>query len=382
MHRVCSWDVGIKNLAYCIIEKNSIGFKIIKWDIINLIESTNKICSETLKNKNKICGKKASFFSPDDVFYCGMHKKNYEPFENGWENKFMIPCNKLKDNTTHKDKNINEICSYIFPKTQKKCSRIGKFISNNYTNDHNNYYCSAHSKLLITREINEKKLKKIKKIKATNTDRQVLGVNMCLKLDSIDNLLDVDEVLIENQPALKGPSMKSIGSFLFEYCIIRGIIDAQTDKTKVKFISASNKLRAADDDKINYILNKIDKNDSIYKLIIKIITKLYNLNEYAEDDETRLDFVHIIVTYLMNKKKFDMNVKNKLFDKMNMTTSQFVTLVKKLEKDNNYYTITKLLSIKYTESVIDKKWLEYLNKYNKKDDLCDAFLQGYYYIYK
>ena len=28
------------------------------------------------------------------------------------------------------------------------------------------------------------------------------------------------------------------------------------------------------------------------------------------------------------------------------------------------------------------KWLECINKYKKKDDLADAFLQGMYYIFK
>ena len=39
--KVLSWDVGIKNLSYCMININD-NWKIEKWDIINLIKD-NKI---------------------------------------------------------------------------------------------------------------------------------------------------------------------------------------------------------------------------------------------------------------------------------------------------------------------------------------------------
>ena len=51
------WDIGIKNLAYCIIEYKNGKQTIIEFDIINLIEDlipvTNK-CSLTHKNGNAI----------------------------------------------------------------------------------------------------------------------------------------------------------------------------------------------------------------------------------------------------------------------------------------------------------------------------------------
>ena len=41
------WDIGIKNLAYCIIDENS---KIKELNIINLIDDVKHICQ--CKNKN------------------------------------------------------------------------------------------------------------------------------------------------------------------------------------------------------------------------------------------------------------------------------------------------------------------------------------------
>ena len=59
MHYI-GWDIGIKNLAYCIIEQLPDKSEIIKeLEIINLIDPPIiHICSMTNKNKNK-CNIKA-----------------------------------------------------------------------------------------------------------------------------------------------------------------------------------------------------------------------------------------------------------------------------------------------------------------------------------
>jgi hypothetical protein len=46
------------------------------------------------------------------------------------------------------------------------------------------------------------------------------------------------------------------------------------------------------------------------------------------------------------------------------------------------YAKTKALSIEYTRKLLedDEKSLEILELYDKKDDLCDAFLQNIYYF--
>ena len=55
-----SWDIGIKNLAYCMLDydKDSNKTKIYKWGIINLIETISHDvkmlkCSCLLKNKKE-----------------------------------------------------------------------------------------------------------------------------------------------------------------------------------------------------------------------------------------------------------------------------------------------------------------------------------------
>jgi hypothetical protein len=42
--RICSWDVGIYNLSYCILEQNdeTKEIKILKWDIVNLVDNESQ----------------------------------------------------------------------------------------------------------------------------------------------------------------------------------------------------------------------------------------------------------------------------------------------------------------------------------------------------
>ena len=54
--RVLSWDVGIINLAFCLIDfdKDTKKWEILDWDIINLTNRNKMICST--------CKAKPSFF--------------------------------------------------------------------------------------------------------------------------------------------------------------------------------------------------------------------------------------------------------------------------------------------------------------------------------
>ena len=64
--------------------------------------------------------------------------------------------------------------------------------------------------------------------------------------------------------------------------------------------------------------------------------------------------------------------------------SDIEIFLRAIEKHQKNYIITKTLAIDYTKFLLndDKENVNKLVSYKKKDDLCDAFLQGYYYLYK
>jgi hypothetical protein len=119
---------------------------------------------------------------------------------------------------------------------------------------------------------------------------------MYAKLDEIPQMMQVNEVLLENQPVLKNPTMKSIGDLLFGYFIIRGVCDNKGlfDVANVRHISASGKLKVNKNNSDTQL--KKGKNDKdVYNITkdlgIKYTTALINeedlkhLNTYKKKDD-------------------------------------------------------------------------------------------------
>jgi hypothetical protein len=67
---------------------------------------------------------------------------------------------------------------------------------------------------------------------------------MIKKLDEKKDFLDVDVVIIENQPALKNPTMKTIQMMLYSYFLIKGITIEDKPMELIEMINARNKLKA------------------------------------------------------------------------------------------------------------------------------------------
>lgn len=291
---ICSWDVGIKNLAYCIINKSNDSYDIEKWNVINLINDVVHLC-----NHQNQCKKKAKFVCEyDSQYYCGIHKRKYLINESDVYNQFC-----LLETTNHTR------CQHILPNKKIKCNAKAKYVHNKQTNDCEiTYLCNNHYKILSKKMIDERQLKCIKKKSSYKHNINDLTMKLFKKLEENPELLKVNFVLIENQKALSNPIIKTISVLLFSYFTIRGLIDKKNILMKdVKFYSASNKLK-------NYL-----KNGS---------------NEIVSSDTVK---------------------------KANL----------------------KKLAIEYTKELLKNNniWLNHLNSFEKKDDLCDCFLQGYHFLF-
>lgn len=199
-------------------------------------------------NKKKIacliCNKKSAYYSKiDNIGYCSMHKKKIDISNDVLFNKY----------------NGLEICY--------KCSKKSSYKYNMV------YACCLHKNEYI---IELKRSESIVSILCTNKMTvDEIRHTLILKLDSVPELLTVDHVVIENQPALKNPTMKSIGSTIYAYFLIRGIIDKQSIKI-VKYINPSNKLKI-NENNTKIILEKTTA-DKKYKMTkqlgIEYCTKL------------------------------------------------------------------------------------------------------------
>ena len=93
------------------------------------------------------------------------------------------------------------------------------------------YYCSAH-------------YKKMKGGKKLNSSRDICSLSqICIKkLHSLD-LTSIKHVLIENQPALKNPIMKSVQMIIYTFFIIYGIMNNDSPIDNIHMVNARNKLK-------------------------------------------------------------------------------------------------------------------------------------------
>jgi hypothetical protein len=103
-------------------------------------------------------------------------------------------------------------------------------------------------------------------------NRNLIFENIPRKLHEKPQLLNVDIVVIENQPSLKNPQMKSIQMILYSYFLILGkVIGNQQNNSgyieKIDFCSASNKLKIATEGDIKQLIKAKKTDDTkAYKL--------------------------------------------------------------------------------------------------------------------
>jgi len=165
----------------------------------------------------------------------------------------------------------NKCCKIL--RNGKTCDKIAHY----YNED--KHYCSAH------KVGGSKKIKECDKDKLTD-----LSLNMKKILDTKKEILNCDKYVIENQPALKNPKMKSISMLLFSYISMFGL------KEDITFIHPDAKL------KLNEKLTKyvVDNSKNKYKARknLGICYCKYILDYYVKDN---IDWIKL----LLNEKKQD-----------------------------------------------------------------------------
>ncbi len=193
----------------------------------------------------------------------------------------------------------------------------------------------------------------------------LLFENIPRKLYELPQLLDVDMVVIENQPSLTNPRMKSIQMILYSYFLILGkTIGNEITKSyidKIDLCSASNKLKVYNGPKIN--LDNLKGKGKKNKKIIEDVTINTNnniINNYI-DNNNQEDYI------TETEDEEDQNKKSKT----------------KTKEPKLKYADKKRLAIEHARYFIEKynnEYMTFFNSHKKKDDLSDSYLQGIYYL--
>jgi hypothetical protein len=211
--QIISIDVGIKNLAYCILEIDSLkkDYKIIKWDTINL-------CKEDLVCSNN-CTKKAKYVK-EDINYCQVHAK---------KSKLLLPTKEWSGLTMPKLKKMK------IEKIQELATRLN-MLDDKPTDD-----IKTNKELLIQNILLNIELNLLHPVENNNSansmDLVSMGISLHKELDKILSLTNIQQVVIENQISPIANRMKTLQGMIAQYFIMNG-------KHTITFASSINKLKA------------------------------------------------------------------------------------------------------------------------------------------
>ena len=252
--KIISFDVGIKNMAYCIFtthqneiefsptetEENKTDemysmknrFQIVDWNVVSLIEKNEPSiycnCSsiaikKTSKKKlenfftasvdtPKLCCRVAKYKKGNQTF-CEKHSKT--------QTEWRIPESRFKTIKKMNIENMNTLATELgIINVPKKKADVLNLLQ-------------GHIKNICLEPVVEKQMKS-----AGDTDLVSIGKNMKNIFNNVlENHKDITHVLIENQISPLANRMKTVQGMLSQYFIMT------YDTISIEFISSSNKLK-------------------------------------------------------------------------------------------------------------------------------------------
>lgn len=239
--KIISFDVGIKNMAYCIFDISNNTVQITDWKVLSLMEQEypRKICSFTPLDKKppktKPCRHLAKYHtSTGEYFLCDKHAKLVTKQPAKW----LFPEPRFRN---VKKMKIDELITMATHELGISNLPVKKPEIVKRIEEHLETHCLKSA---------------VKKTaKAGEADIISLGQNMKKVFQEVlPN--DIDFVLIENQISPLANRMKTIQGMLAQFFIMK------YDKIGIEFISSANKLKMFSipkDKKVEKIENKETK---------------------------------------------------------------------------------------------------------------------------
>jgi hypothetical protein len=234
--KIISIDVGIKNLAYCLLELDPTTtnvVSIVEWDVINLCGEKPK-CNTTIA----ACTKDAKYYIYE-LFFCNKHAT--ETIKKS-KCSFSVPPDELLDNKIKKlsKQEIEALLIKYVVKEQMEIDKEGIKMSGNASNKKQ----KTETKNSLIERLKEYRdancLDIVSEAKANDFDLIQLGISIREKFNNKLDLSSIDAVVIENQISPLANRMKSLQGMIAQYFIMNDIYN-------IIFYSASNKLKTVID---------------------------------------------------------------------------------------------------------------------------------------
>tara|TARA_B100000674_G_scaffold484479_1_gene489915 strand:+ start:967 stop:1791 length:825 start_codon:yes stop_codon:yes gene_type:complete len=212
--KLISIDVGMKNLAYILMEyteANPTDYTILQWDVVNLTDSDKFIC-KCLKKNNNICGKKAKYFK-NTTYYCKTHAK---------QGNLKIPSAEL---------NIKKLDRYLVSELKSLVKKYNIEVDPTIKKVTKSVLLDSIKKELINNFLMPIVIKK-----STSISLVDYGIALKEKFTDIFNYDDIDKVIIENQIGPLALRMKTLQGMITQHFI-------ENDVKDIEMINSSNKLK-------------------------------------------------------------------------------------------------------------------------------------------
>jgi hypothetical protein len=248
--RLISFDIGIKNLAYCIFETSENAkyasaedftphektLTVIDWNVLNLLNNNgetsplhNHTCNCVLEKSKKglsaLCGNKAKYEKGNN-YYCEKHAKSNK--------SFLIPKKEYSPHSLKKLK-LNALHShymYLYPFASPSSSTSKK--KQELIDEITKYYEEK-----CFHVVGGSEGARGKKVTASSVDLIQIGRAIQSQLDSVLDVNAITHVIIENQISTIATRMKTIQGMLTQYFISK----PNSSEMIIEYISSSNKLK-------------------------------------------------------------------------------------------------------------------------------------------
>ena len=214
MQRILAFDIGIKNLAWCLLEKRDTVHTILEWDNYNLLSDSSNVTTTSTKVKCSSCSLKAAY-THESIVYCSRHCPTTKPALRDLSGNLLKKLPKVAF--------CKEILQKLNPaqKLPAKKEAVYQELSN-------------HFSLPIV-------IQKVSKAPDVGLTEIHTSIQKLVKQHAT-LWSTCTTILLENQPAFKNPTMKSVQILLF--ATLRDLL--QQPPPALKLVHAGKKVQGAE----------------------------------------------------------------------------------------------------------------------------------------
>jgi hypothetical protein len=220
---VVSFDIGIKNLAYCIFSIGQEGISVAGWGIVNLALQDAVVkpqCNCAKAKGGALCGKTATYKHGEDQRFCLTHAKSSGK---------LLPTKELSA-AAHKKLKVDELAALCTKygigilSTDKKPDVLAKVVAH--------FAARTLEPIVVAKSKNANQIHLVE-----------IGKRIKAQFDAVFANCEPTHVILENQISPIAGRMNTIQGMVAQYFIMRDT----DDRLKIDFISSSGKLKGFTD---------------------------------------------------------------------------------------------------------------------------------------